>query len=339
MIHLSRFTLFACLTFVFLSLAPTAFAASGQSAADRETAKLLGREGHAALQAKDYEKAADRLERANNLIHAPTFLLLLARARIGQGRLVEAYDLYREIIRETVDPKLSAFKKAVRNAKKEVGPLKARLAKVSVQIDGPLPRGVKITLNGVNVPRAALGAERLVDPGRVVARAKAPGHRAAKSKSILLKEGQQGPVLRLRLTALPKAASLKPKTTIMSFDQDHSNGTTQRTLGYVSLGLGAASLAVGSVTGTLALIKHSELLELCDPEKSGCMVPSTNSSLKSEYLSYADTTTIALAAGGTLVAAGIALLLTAPDDESFQALKPRITPFVGLGTIGAVGQF
>ena len=81
-----------------------AWAQPQPSAADRTTARRLGNEGVVALKNGDYDTAADRFERANDLVNAPSFLVLLARARVGQGRLVEAYEIYRTIIREGVQP-------------------------------------------------------------------------------------------------------------------------------------------------------------------------------------------------------------------------------------------
>src|SRR3954468_24779744 len=74
------------------------------SAADRATARRLATEGQIALKKGDYDTAADRFQRAHALLSAPTFLVPRARARAGQGRLVEAYEIYRKIIRDGVEP-------------------------------------------------------------------------------------------------------------------------------------------------------------------------------------------------------------------------------------------
>ena len=120
------------------------------SAADRTTARRLGNEGVIALKSGDYDIAADRFERANDLVAAPSFLVLLARARVGQGRLVEAYEIYRTIIREGVQPdKPEAFKRALADAKAEMKGVEPRLAWVAVNVVGARPEQVEVTLNGV----------------------------------------------------------------------------------------------------------------------------------------------------------------------------------------------
>lgn len=333
--HLSRCTLLVC-----LALSPSVMAAPGQSAADRETAKLLGREGHAALRAGDFDKAADRLERANNLIHAPTFLLLLARAREGQGRLVEAYDLYQQVIRETVNPKLRAFRDALKMAKREVGPLEARLARVSVELVGPRPEGVRVTINGVAVPLAALGAERLVDPGQVIVQAEAPGYFRAEADALVLEEGEQGHKVTLRLTPLPTPTVNSRAVHSSVSDHGTSSGTTQRTMGYISLGLGGAAIVSWAVTATLAVVRHSDLKDFCSESVTDrCRVPVNQQALADEYHSYARVSDYSAAAGGLLLTGGLLLLLTSPDDTMRRASESHITPYLGWGTIGASGRF
>ena len=59
---------------------------------DRATARALAREGYEAQQRRQYALAADRFERAEALVHAPTLLLGLARAQQGLGELVEAQE-------------------------------------------------------------------------------------------------------------------------------------------------------------------------------------------------------------------------------------------------------
>src|SRR3954468_11558653 len=96
-------------------------ATHGPSAGERATARKLATEGQIALKKGDFDTAADRFERANDLLAAPTFLVRLARARTGQGRLVEAYEIYRKVIRDGVEAdKPDAFKRALADAKQEV---------------------------------------------------------------------------------------------------------------------------------------------------------------------------------------------------------------------------
>ena len=68
------------------------------SQADREQARTLAAQGYDALQRKDYAVAEERFRRADKLVHAPTLLVDWARALIGLGRLVEAYERYELVL-------------------------------------------------------------------------------------------------------------------------------------------------------------------------------------------------------------------------------------------------
>jgi hypothetical protein len=344
--------LFSLALLALVSLGPgLAEAQDGPSAADRATARRLATEGQIALKKGDWDTAADRFERANDLLAAPTFLVRLARARAGQGRLVEAYEIYRKIIREGVAPdQPDAFKRALAEAKQEVKGVEPRLAWVSVSVVGANPNVVEVQLNNAVIPSAALGAQRPVDPGTLHARATADGYQTAEAE-VQLAEGEHLPAIELRMVAQPKA-----ETTIAVRDSSGpvmtDNGgepafISQSTLGYVALGLGGAGLAVGSITGIIAIGKHSDLEALCEePDVTPCHIYDPDGTkhdeavqTKHELEKYSTAATVGFIAGGALAATGLILLITAPDDPGKEGQAASFRPYVGLGTIGAVGTF
>jgi hypothetical protein len=183
------------------SVLASAQAPAQPSAADRTTARRLGIEGQIALKKGDFDTAADRFERANDLVSAPSFLVRLAKARVGQGRLVEAYEIYRTIIREGVEPdNPQAFKLALAEAQEEVKSVEPRLAWVTINVVGANPNQVEVSLNGTVIPSAALGAQRPADPGTLRVQAKASGYRTAEAE-LQLAEGQHVPAIELRMVA------------------------------------------------------------------------------------------------------------------------------------------
>jgi hypothetical protein len=344
-----KYLLSLALLTIAASLPLQAHAEQQPSAADRTTARRLGNEGVIALKNGDYDVAADRFERANDLVNAPSFLVLLARARAGQGRLVEAYEIYRTIIREGVQPdKPDAFKRALADAKQEVKSLEPRLAWVAVNVVGARPEQVEVTLNGSVIPSAALGAQRPADPGILRVEAKADGYRSAEAV-VELSEGQHVAPIELRLVELPKAApvvELQREQPIMTADGGEPSWVSQSTLGYIAIGLGGAGLAVGTVTGILAIQRRNELDDIpcvrTTPEV--CYASAESGTVSAAYAArddlrtFSTAATISFIAGGALTATGIILLATAPDDPAPQAAL-TIHPYVGLGNIGAVGTF
>src|SRR5258708_34860215 len=86
------------------TLAASAAPALAQSDADRATARTLGQEGEQALESKDYKTAEDRFRRADNLVHAPTLMLGLARALAPQSKYADAQEAYNRIVRAGIAP-------------------------------------------------------------------------------------------------------------------------------------------------------------------------------------------------------------------------------------------
>src|SRR6266542_453027 len=156
-----------------LALAPVKASAEAPDA-DRTMARAMAEEGQDALERRDYRVAEDRFTRADALIHAPTLMLGLARAQAGLGKLVEAHESYQRILREGVKPgSPAAFSKAVVDANKEVEAIAARLAWVTIDVSPAAD--VEASLDGMPVPRAALGYKRPVNPGTHRLRVSAPG--------------------------------------------------------------------------------------------------------------------------------------------------------------------
>ncbi|MEY4549195.1 MAG: hypothetical protein RL685_5390 [Pseudomonadota bacterium] len=323
----------------------------GPSAADRATARRLATEGQIALKKSDFDTAADRFERANDLLGAPTFLVRLARARVGQGRLVEAYETYRKVIREGVESDApEAFRRALAEAKVEVKQVEPRLAWVSVNVVGANPNRVEVRLNNAVIPSAALGAQRPVDPGTLQAKATADGYRTAEAE-VQLAEGEHLPAIELKMIALPRQEAVlalnDSGNPMMTADGGEPAFISQSTLGYLTLGLGGVGLAVGSVTGLLAYNKREELLDLCQTRDGKyCKVaePTLEKQAKArqdkrDMKLFADTATISWIAGGALAATGLILLITAPDEPAEATDEAKVKPYLGFGTIGAVGTF
>jgi hypothetical protein len=334
-----------------LALAGPAYAEPQPSAADRTTARRLAIEGQIALKKGDYDTAADRFERANDLVPAPSILVRLAKARAGQGRLVEAYEIYREIIRVGVEPNQpEAFKRALAEAKQEVKLVEPRLAWVSVNVVGADPDQVEVTLNGSVIPSAALGAQRPVDPGTLRAQAKAEGYRTAEAE-VQLSEGQHLPAIELRMIEAPRppmaVVQVGPADQpVMTSDGGEPGLLTQSTVGYVALGLGGVGLAIGTVTGIIALNRHSQISDIpCQPDMEGyCHIPAESedarrlTEMRADFHTFATAADVSFIAGGALAATGLILLFTAPDDAD-EADEATVRPYLGIGSIGAVGRF
>jgi hypothetical protein len=327
-------------------------AAADVSDVDRATARALTLEGYEALDRKDFATAADRFRRADALYHVPTVALGLAHAEVGLGKLVSALATYSRIVREGVPPgSPPAFTKAVDDARREIEALTQRVPTVIITVRGA--DQPQVTVDGVEVPAAALGVKRPVDPGAHVVRATAPGFLPAEVSLSMLEGKTESVTLDLHRDASappppaapPVAPPPAPPLPVVAAPvappapppaAPAEGGSTQRTLGFVGIGVGGAGLAIGAITGGLALAKHSDLIGKCP---TGHCAASQQASLGSEVSAY-DTlgtaSTVGFVAGGALAATGVILVLTAPSRPAREA---AFSPVLGPGYVGVTGRF
>lgn len=314
--------------------------ARAQSAADRTTARELALEGQAAFDRGDFATAADRFERANALVHAPTLLLALARAQVKLGKLVQAYESYNQIIREGLSKDASkVFKEAHQDARNEVEPVRVRLAWVTISVSGP--QTPRVSIDGAAVPPAALGVRRAVNPGDHVARAEGDGYLPQEKPfsaaeggsaelSFSLERAPAGATEPTPPAAGATAPAQGPPAPVVS---DAGQPAPKRTLAYVALGVGATGLIVGSVTGIMALGKHSSLSEACPDGKC----PEAEQSELDSYRTLGTISTIGFVVGVVGAGAGITLLVTAP--KRTEPTATRLGLRVGAQSVSAWGTF
>jgi hypothetical protein len=268
-------------------------------------------------------------------VHAPTLLLGLARAQVGSIKLVEAQENYNRIIREGVAPNSpKSWSKAVDDANKEVGAISPRIPWVTISVLGP--SNPEVVIDSTPVPHASLGVKRAINPGTHKIKVSAEGY-LPQEKVITLSEGQALTV-NLELEQAPEAAPPPPAkvaTTTADTGTASSSNEWRKTVAYVALGVGGASLIVGGVAGGLALSKHSQLSDAC---AGGVCQPSEQAMLDS-YHRLGTIADVGFIVGGIGVAAGVILLVTHPKDTSASSAKTKWSPYIGVGSAGVSGVF
>lgn len=318
--------------------APSDAAPGGPSSADRATARTLAAEGYNALKSKDYATAADRFARALALVHAPTLLRDLARAQVGLGKLVDAHENYSLIIREGVAADApQPWVKALADAKVEIAQLAPRLPAITITVEGPgTPR---VTIDGAPIAAASLGVKRAIDPGRHEIRALGTGYYTAK-KTVTLKEGES-------INVAFELEEAPPDASATTLEEERSSGVVvtfaepawRKPTMIAAYAVGGAGLALGAVTGVLALRKHGQLSTDCARNVCG---RAQKADLDS-YHTFGQLSTIGFVVAGVGAAAGTVLLFMRPqpqEDEADTAQSAvRVSPFIGLGSAGVEGSF
>lgn len=296
---------------------------------DREAARALAQEGYAHYERGDYEGAVELFREAEERFHAPTHWLYIARASSGLRRLLEAERAYERVLAEALAPGAPRpFVDAQASAREEIGPLRARVPRVTVRITG-VPAGVEPVISVDGAPAApAEGAASgpsdgpgarvrvvRVDPGQRVIRVEVPGA-APIERRVALAEREDRDVAVAFAIAPPERGSIAP--------------------GLIALGLGAAGIGAGAVTGALSLGKVSDLEEAC-PDKR---CTPAEQSIGDDARALGTASTVAFIAGGALTAAGVALLVIRPRlGSSSGGSGPRVEAWVGPGALRVRGSF
>jgi hypothetical protein len=309
--------------------------ARGQTDEQRSAARAAATEGVRAFEAGRYQEALDYCKRAEAIMHAPTHLLLIARASAKLGKLVEAQEAYFRIQRDSLAPDAPpAFLDAQRKANDEQAALAPRVPSLKVELEGGTAQDVTVTLDGAPLPAALIGIAAPVNPGDHALEAKG-AHAAGEPTNVTIAEGAHPTVT---LVLKPVAASLQPGAAGEAArseapPSEAPDRAGMRIGGWLGLGVGAA----GVVAGTLFALKNrsnrNDANALCNqgcPESKRAQVESLDSSADSA----ATAAWISYGVGGAALATG-AVLLWMSGNRPAKASSAQVTPWLDAHATGA----
>jgi hypothetical protein len=225
-------------------------------------ARELALSGADAFDKQDYAIALDRFQRAEQLYKAPSIAVMVARCLARVGKIVEAVDKYEETMRMPLDATApEAFQRAVADATAEVESTRLRVARIELVLPANPPSGVEVTFDDKPVPPALLGIPKPVNPGAHRIAAQAPGREPYRYEITL----SEGAVQRVEI-ALPEVRAAAPQPVpAPATERRESSGASPLSISL--LAGGGVALAIGTVTGIVALNHKQKLDEACQP---GC---------------------------------------------------------------------
>ncbi len=336
MVRLRHLCLTAALLALWVATVSTDASADDASPTDVAAARKLGVEGVKLANAGQCLQAIDRLARAEKLFHAPTILGRLGECQVNVGKLVEGTESLQRVVRDPLPSNPPAAYVAARTrAKKVLDAAVPRIPHLTVEVKAPAGVTATVKVDGETLSDALIGVSHPVDPGNHSLEATAPDCLTA-SRTVTLGEGENASAMlavepdpeaqKRRLAAAEKVAPSPPPS--------RGRGTTRRAFGYVGLAVGAAGVAVGSVTGAFALSKRSDLVQACPNQRCG---PASQSELDSAKLD-GTLSTIGFVAAGVGIAAGLTLLLW-PDSAKVSSGALTLQPIAGIAAAGVQGSF
>jgi hypothetical protein len=183
---------------------------------------------------------------------------------------------------------------------------------------------VKVSIDGVAAAAPLGGRAMAIDPGPHVFTFEVPGQ-APVEKKLIVSEGERD-----RREKIVIGAPAPPAATAVGAASEPSSGGTQKALGFVAGGVGVVGVVLGAVFGAVASSTWSSAKSDCG---AGCPSDAPAQQEKSSAQSAATVSTVGFIGGGLLVAAGLALYLTAPSETKGATTTGglRIAPAVGPG--------
>jgi hypothetical protein len=291
-----------------------------------------------------FQSAKDHFDNDRHAVACPLFLqsyeldptkigvlYALAECYAKIGRVASAALRYEEYLRavEALPPgKIAKHGDRIKRATMQREALASDVPEVTLVLSTSAPLGTRVTLDGEALGEGSLGAPRKIDPGehRVAGQA---GDGASADQLFSIGKGEKKTIV---IEIQPKAPRATPPSPMRregasSFDRGapQASGTSGWRIGsYTAFSVGGASLALGVVTGIIALGRR-------DAVKSGCPTPLPNGDIQCsspESAAFANSTktlgtvsTVGFSVAAFGAAAGLGLLLLAPS-ESPQP-KPR----------------
>jgi hypothetical protein len=322
-----------------LALSPDA-GAQAQAPRDEATrlaARQLAQEGLELLQAEKYAEAQDRLQRAYEIVPAPTVALLEGRALEGMGKLIEAAERFERVRRTELEADSpEAFERASKEADADLKRIRPLIPQITLMLEGigHQTPGFELRIDGVLVPAALLGAKRPVNPGEHEVVAILDGT-VAQRKTFSIEAGQHERVL-IDLSKPDEPPPKRPKPEPV--EPDEPSDFPYRPAAYGSFALGGAGIMTGVVSLVIMLKTQSTLDENCTPQGSGHLCPEAYEDDLSRFRTARTLTTVGFIVGAVGLGAGFTLLHLEPAAPE-QAPPPAVSAWVGLGSAGVSGTF
>lgn len=289
--------------------------ASSPVAADEDPkarAQKLFFEGLTDIQAGNKRAGCTKLRESLSLFATPNTLFNVARCDEDEGRIAAALEYWQRGLSliDAKDPRAKV-------AKERIEVLDARVPRLRV-ISPAGPAIGALSLDGTELAPGRLEAPLRVEPGKHVIVVRAPG-REDKRYEVDLAEKERTEVVALPgPEVVPVEAPKPPPLTSSSAEVPQPSsptpGTGRRTAGFVVGGVGLAGIVAAGITGGMLVARDGQIRKDCNDD-GVCRKGSEGYTLSQNSGPLLVGNTVAWGVGIAGIAAGLALVLTAPSGK------------------------
>jgi hypothetical protein len=301
---------------------------------DIAAAEALFNKGVAELKAGNYKEACPAIAQSQKLDPRPGTQFTLAECLARSGKTASAYVAFEDFLRNVQALPVGQqgrYADRIKVAEGKKAELKPNIPELTIVLPSNAPSDVKITRDGTEITGPMIGLSLPVDPGEHKVVVEVLGKPPSQEKFTL----SPGEHRTLEVT-IPGMKTAKADEPLPS--EEPGKPGMGRTIGtYAALGIGAAGLIMGGVTGGLALSNKQSADEQCP--KFACTPQGLEAVEHGRTM--ARISTIGFAIGGAGIAAGVILFLTRPKPDKPPAISADVainhTGFV-LGLKGVWGE-
>ena len=289
---------------------------------DKAEAQKLVNEGMKHDKAEAWQEAREAFEAALALNDTPRARYQLAKALVNLGLFIEA----REHAQSVADNTRAGWwdRKHSRELLKKI---EESVAHMTVNVSPGFAGTVR--LGDKPLSSSDHGTRMEMNPGSVLVRAEAEGFLPFE-KTVVLGDGADEKVS-IELEPVPATKPEKDEDAV----EVSTEGTSQKTWGYVSLAVGGVGLIAGTAFGMMARGTRDDL-------RAACVDDVCSENQRDNYdrgKMQANISTAGFIVGGVGLGLGAVLLMTGPKDAEKEAATARVQPYLGPTGAGVVGSF
>lgn len=306
----------AALLVLGLALAST-HAAAEPNAREKAAAEALFQQAVELIEQKQFGMACEKFEGSQQLDPALGTMLRLADCYDRLGRTASAWAMFQETA--------SVARSEGQTEREQIALQRAqdlvqRLSKLELRIaPANQVEGMEVLLNGAAIPRTTWGTPLPVDPGQQRIEVSAPGRKGwAGEVNVAVGtavEVVEVPALEEEPLLDPAANANAAAATTPEGARPKAAGSTQRTLGIIAGAVGIVGLGAGGFFGYRAYDLNQQSMEQCRRDDRN-VCSERGKTLRDDAQGFGTYSTVAVAAGGALLATGVTLLITAPRSDS-----------------------
>lgn len=291
---------------------------------EKQEAQKLVNTGIKHDKAASWQEAREAFEAAIALNDTPKARFYLAKALVNLGLLIEA----REHAQLTADNKRAGWWDR-KHAKELLKTIEERMPHMTINV--PADFSGVVRLGDTTLSSSDFGQRKEHNPGSVSIQAESEGFLPFE-KTVVLGDGADE-VVAIELEAEPEEDTVTNEPVEVST----SDGSTRKTLGYVSLVVGGVGLVAGTAFGLSARSTRDDLRSSC--ENDVCTESERDAYDKGKM--QANLSTAGFVVGGVGLGLGAVLLLTGSQDKETAASTEAATirPYVGPTGAGLYGSF